>query len=83
MAKNNIETVFFHFHIIFTFFVKKSQHTHSTYKMSVKNYTNYIYKKIISLPVHSSKQDSFIKIWQQTLCYFVPKLWQVIEHIVF
>jgi len=47
---------------------KNVMHTYSTYKMSVKNYTNYIYKKIISLPVHSSKQDSFIKIWQQTLC---------------
>lgn len=37
-------------------------------KRQLKNYTNYIYKKIISLPVPSSKQDSFIKIWQQTLC---------------
>jgi len=36
MAKNNIETVFFHFHIIFTFYIKKVMHTYSTYKMSVK-----------------------------------------------
>jgi len=68
MAKNNIETVFFHFHIIFTFYIIKScTHTAHT-KCQLKNYTNYIYKKIISLPVHSSKQDSVIKIWQQTLC---------------
>lgn len=68
MAKNNIEIVFFHFHIIFTFYIKKSCTRTVHTKCQLKNYTNYIYKKIISLPVHSSKQDSFIKIWQQTLC---------------
>ena len=67
MAKNNIETIFFHFHIICTFYIKKScTHTILT-KCQLKNYTHYIYKKFILLPVYSSQQDSFIKIWQQTL----------------
>jgi hypothetical protein len=64
MAKNNIETIFFHFHIICTFNIK-IMHTYNTYKRQLKNYTNYIYMKFMLLPVNSSKQDSFIKIWQQ------------------
>lgn len=68
MAKNNIE-IFFHVHIICTFY---KNHTHIQYIQNnvstKKNYTNYIYKKFVSLPAHSFEQDSFIKIWQQTLC---------------
>lgn len=41
MAKNNIETVFFHFHIIFTFYIKKSC-THTVH-------TKCQFKKIIQI----------------------------------